>query len=111
MKRLSPDVIIGGVLLIFCLVVYLIIPSQIPELRRYDASMGLSPAVFPKLAVFLIAGFSVVLVVFALRSKDVAFKDRRFLKWGARARMIVTFGVLVAYVFLIDFAALHRRAM
>jgi hypothetical protein len=64
--------------------------------------MGLSPAVFPKLAVFLIAGFSVVLVVFALRSKDVAFKDRRFLEWGARARIIVTFGVLIAYVFLID---------
>jgi hypothetical protein len=102
MKRLSPDVIIGGVLLIFCLVVYLIIPIQVPELRRYDASMGLSPAVFPKLAVFLIAGFSVVLVVFALRSKDVAFKDRRFLEWGARARIIVTFGVLIAYVFLID---------
>jgi hypothetical protein len=28
MKRLSPDVIIGGILLIFCLTVYLIIPSQ-----------------------------------------------------------------------------------
>jgi hypothetical protein len=37
MKRLSPDVIIGGVLVIFCLVVYLIIPTQVPELRRYDA--------------------------------------------------------------------------
>jgi hypothetical protein len=102
MKRLSPDAVIGGVLLIFCLVVYLIIPIQVPELRRYDASMGLSPAVFPKLAVFFIAGFSVVLVVLALRSKDIAFKDRRFLKRGARARIIITFCVLVTYVFLID---------
>jgi hypothetical protein len=102
MKRLSPDVIIGGVLLIFCLVVYLIIPIQIPELRRYDASMGLSPAVFPKLAVFLITGFSIVLVVYGLRSKGDAPKDRSISKGGARARMIVTFGVLVAYVFLID---------
>jgi hypothetical protein len=41
-------------------------------------------------------------MMLGLRSKDVAFKDRRFLKWGARARIIVTLGVLIAYVFLID---------
>ncbi len=102
MRRLSSEVIIGGVLLIFCGAVYLIIPTQIQELRRYDASMGLSPAVFPKLAVFLIAGLSLILVLFGLRFRNGEPQDHRALKWEAAVRRIITFGILIAYVFLID---------
>jgi hypothetical protein len=102
MRRISPEVFIGGVLLIFCVAVYLIIPSQIPELMRYDASMGLSPAVFPKLAVFLIAGFSGLLILFGLRSKKDTMEDQGALKWETGLRAVVTFGILAAYVILID---------
>jgi hypothetical protein len=103
MKRLSANVVIGGVLLVFCVGVYLIIPFQVPELMRYDASMGLSPAVFPKLAVILIAGLSVGLLLSGLRSKDIASKEKQqTLKTGTVARVITTFIILVAYVYLID---------
>ena len=102
MRRIHPDVIVGGVLLVFCLVVYLIIPIEIQELMRYDASTGLSPAVFPKLSVFLIAGISAVLILSGLRSKDAAPRqDRRPLRIGNRARVITTFIILLAYVYLV----------
>jgi len=102
MRRIHPEVIVGGVLLVFCVVVYLIIPSQIQELRRYDASTGLSPAVFPKLSVFLIAGLSAIIILSSLRSKDVAPReDRPALNMGSRARVITTFIILLAYVYLI----------
>ena len=102
MREVHPDVVVGGVLLVFCVVVYLIIPIEIQELMRYDASMGLSPAVFPKLSVFLIAGFSAVLIFSALRPKDVAPReDRRALGMGSRARVITTFIIILAYVYLI----------
>ncbi|NIS69558.1 MAG: hypothetical protein GTO12_11585 [Proteobacteria bacterium] len=100
MRRIHPDVVVGGVLLVFCVVVYLIIPIEIQELMRYDASMGLSPAVFPKISVFLIAGFSAVLIFFGLRPKDVA-QDRRALGIGSRARVITTFTIILVYVYLI----------
>jgi hypothetical protein len=90
------------VLLVLCVVVYLIIPIEIQELMRYDASTGLSPAVFPKLSVFLIAGFSIVLIVSGLRWKHgVPSEDRRALGMGSRARVITTFMIILAYVFLI----------
>ncbi|NIS71429.1 MAG: hypothetical protein GTO12_21580, partial [Proteobacteria bacterium] len=102
MGRIHPNMIIGGVLLIFSVVVYLIIPIEIQALMRYDASMGLSPAVFPKFSVFLIAGFSVVLILSGLRSKDVIFKeDRRTPRLGNRTRVITAFAILVAYVYLL----------
>jgi len=103
MKRLSANVVIGGVLLVFCVVVYLIIPLQVPELMRYDASMGLSPAVFPKLAVILIAAFSLGLLLSGLRSQDIAPAEKqRDLYTGTATRVITTFIILVAYVYLID---------
>jgi putative tricarboxylic transport membrane protein len=103
MKRFSANVVIGGVLLVFCVVVYLIIPLQVPELMRYDASMGLSPAVFPKLAVILIAAFSLGLLLSGLRSQDIApAKKQRALYTGAATRVITTFIILVAYVYLIE---------
>ncbi len=103
MRRLSANVVIGGVLLVFCVVVYLIIPLQVPELMRYDASMGLSPAVFPKLAVILIAAFSLGLLLSGLRSQDIApAKKKRALYTGAATRVITTFIILVAYVYLIE---------
>jgi len=103
MRRLSANVIIGGVLLVFCVVIYLIIPLQVPELRRYDASMGLSPAVFPKLAVILIAAFSLGLLLTGLRSQDIAPAEKQpgLYKEGA-TRVITTFIILVAYVYSID---------
>jgi hypothetical protein len=100
MRRIHPDVVVGGVLLVFCVVVYLIIPIEIQELMRYDASMGLSPAVFPKISVFLIAGFSAVLIFFGLRPKDVA-QDRQALGIGSRARVITAFIIILVYVYLI----------
>lgn len=103
MRRLSANVVIGGVLLVFCVVVYLIIPSQVPELTRYDASMGLSPAVFPKLAVILIAAFSLGLLLSGLRSQDTApAAKQQALNTRTAARVITTFIILVAYVYLID---------
>ncbi|MGD2268844.1 MAG: tripartite tricarboxylate transporter TctB family protein [Desulfobacterales bacterium] len=102
MRRLTSDAIIGGVLLVFCVTVYLMIPTQVPALRRYDASMGLSPAVFPKLAVFFIAGFSLILVLFGQRFSNGESEDHRALRWEAGVRRIITFGILIAYVFLID---------
>jgi hypothetical protein len=103
MRRLSANVVIGGVLFVFCVVVYLIIPSQVPELMRYDASMGLSPAVFPKLAVILIAAFSIGLLLSGLRSQNIAPEEkRRNLYTGTAVRVITTFIILVAYVYLID---------
>lgn len=102
MRRIHPEVIVGGVLLVFSVVVYLIIPAEIEELRRYDASTGLSPAVFPKLSVFLIAGLSAIIILSSLRSKDAAPReDRPALKTGTRARVITTFIILMAYVYLI----------
>lgn len=104
MRRLSANAVIGGVLLVFCVVVYLIIPLQVPELRRYDASMGLSPAVFPKLAVILMAAFSLGLLLSGLRSQDMAPAEKQpDLHKGAAIRVITTFIILVAYVHLIDF--------
>lgn len=102
MRRIHPDAVVGGVLLVLCVVVYLIIPIEIQELMRYDASTGLSPAVFPKLSVFLIAGFSGVLILYGLRSKGVApGEDRRSLRMENRARVITTFIIILAYVYLI----------
>ena len=102
MRRIHAEVMVGGVLLVFCVVVYLIIPIEIEELRRYDASTGLSPAVFPKLSVFLIAGLSVIIILSSLRTKDVAPReDRPAPKTGKRTRVITTFIILVAYVYLI----------
>jgi putative tricarboxylic transport membrane protein len=102
-RRLRSDVVIGCVLIVFCVGIYLIIPNQIPELMRYDASMGLSPAVFPKLAVFLIAGFSIVLIFHDLRSKTNApVKTEVAIKLGSKTRIVTTFIILIAYVFLID---------
>ncbi len=102
MGRIHPNMIIGGVLLIFSVVVYLIIPIEIQALMRYDASMGLSPAVFPKFSVFLIALFSVVLFISGLRSKGIApGGDRRAQAIGNRVRVVTTFAALVAYVYLL----------
>ncbi len=102
-REIHPDAIIGGGLLVFCVVVYLIIPFEIQELMRYDASTGLSPAVFPKLSVFLIAGLSTILILSGLRSKNFAQgEDRRARRTGIRARVITTFIIVVAYVYLID---------
>lgn len=103
MRGVRPDAIIGGGLLLFCVVVYLIIPFEIQELRRYDASTGLSPAVLPRLSVFLIAGFSVALILSGLRSKDLAHKEgQRVERTANRARVITTFIILLAYVYLLD---------
>ncbi len=102
MRRLHPEAIIGGILLVFCVVVYLIIPIEIKALMRYDASMGLSPAVFPKLSVFLIAGFSMILIFSSLRSKAGAPKeDRPAQKMGMRTRVVTAFIILVVYVYLL----------
>ena len=103
MRRLSANVVIGGALLVFCVVVYLIIPLQVPELMRYDASMGLSPAVFPKLAVILIAALSLGLVLSGLRSQDIAPEEIQWdLYKGPAIRVTTTFIILVVYVYLID---------
>ena len=102
-RGLHPDVIIGGGGIIFCVAVYFIIPLQIQELIRYDASTGLSPAVFPKISVFLIAGLSAVLILSGLRSKDLAPRDdRRVRKKGTRTRVITSFIIILAYVYLLD---------
>jgi len=102
MGLIHPDMIIGGVLLIFCVVVYLIIPVEIQALMRYDASTGLSPAVFPKFSVLLIAGFSVVLIISGLRSMGTFSRgDRRAPLMGNRVRVVTTFAALVAYVYLL----------
>lgn len=103
MRRFSAEAVIGCVLLVFSVAVYLIIPNQIPALMRYDASMGLSPAVFPKFALILIAAFSILLIVSGSRSKESTIpSDRQAFAWRPGIRIIVTFGILVAYVFLID---------
>ncbi len=102
MRYVHPDVVAGGVLLGFSVGVYLIIPIEIQELMRYDASMGLSPAVFPKLSVFLIAVFSAILILFGLRSKGIALgEDRQEPRMGSRARVITTFIIILVYVYLI----------
>ena len=102
MRRFSAEAVIGCVLLVFSVAVYLIIPSQIPALIRYDASMGLSPAVFPKFALMLIASFSILLIVSGSQSKEItAASERQAFAWRPAIRIIITFGILVAYVFLI----------
>jgi hypothetical protein len=103
MRRFSAEAVIGCVLLVFSVAVYLIIPSQVAALMRYDASMGLSPAVFPKFAVMLIAAFSILLIVSGSRSKEsLTRSDKQAFAWRPGIRIIVTFGIFVAYVFLID---------
>jgi len=103
MRRIHPNVIIGGGLLVFCGVVYLIIPVEIQELMRYDASTGLSPSVFPKLSVFLIGLFSALLVFSGLRSEDATARGNgEALKIGSRTRVVTTLIILAAYIYLIS---------
>lgn len=103
MRRIHPNVMIGGGLLVFCGVVYLMIPMEIQELRRYDASMGLSPSVFPKLSLFLIALFSALLTFSGLRSKEaIAREDGKAVRMGSRTRVVTTLVILAAYVYLIS---------
>ncbi len=103
MRHIHPEVIIGGGLLVFCVVVYIIIPFEIQELMRYDASTGLSPAVFPRLSVFFIAGFSAVLILSSLQLKDPAqVEGGQVRKTGGRSRVIIMFVILLAYVYLIE---------
>lgn len=103
MRRIHPNVMIGGGLLVFCGVVYLIIPMEIQELMRYDASTGLSPSVFPKLSLFLIALFSALLILWGLRSKEaIAREDGETLKMGSGTRVVITLIILAAYIYLIS---------
>ncbi len=102
MRRIHPDAIVGGVILVFCTIVYLVIPLQIREFPRYSAPTGLSPAVFPKFSVLLIAGFSVVLIISSVRSMGTfSRRDRRAPLMGNRVRVATTFAALVAYVYLL----------
>ena len=103
MRRIHPNVMIGGGLLVFCGVVSLIIPMEIQELMRYDASTGLSPSVFPKLSLFFIALFSALLILWGLRSKEaIAREDGETLKMGSRTRVVTTLIILAAYIYLIS---------
>ena len=91
------DIVVGGALLVFCILVYFIaIPSYVEE----NIQRGLSPAFFPKLSVIWIALFAAMLMAKSLLAKKKTEKQEtsRTIDKTARLRVGCTIAAVVLYL-------------
>jgi hypothetical protein len=101
------ELIVAGVVLLFSLVVlFVVIPSQIEQAVAYDLA-SLSPAFFPKLAVFIIAGLSVLLILGHLRryaaGRPAVENDAQFLSKEEELRVVAVIAVSIVYYLVLDY--------
>lgn len=104
MKRRHPEVYIGAGLLAFCAVgFFVIIPREIDELVQFGATAGMSPRVFPQVAIIALAVLSIVLIATRLRTAPPAPEaGSDAVAPAGRVRAAGVYAIMVLYAVLIE---------
>ena len=97
-KQRRADIIASIILILFSAIFYVIIPYQVGG----GGELGKLSAMFPRIALGIMSGLSLILLIKRLRRKDEEAEAHDKARKYVLKKIALSLGIILAYVYLID---------